>query len=96
MNLVDEEPFSKTKIGPDLFGGDFKDLHAADVKMKKEQLEEIKLQKVHQKARQDKNQFFRRKDGDGPSKGRGGSQNRPSQPASGRQGDGRKDPPKDN
>ena len=95
LNLADEKPFRDVKMGPDLFGGKFKELHAADVALKKERLEKDRLKKAQQQsasAKSSKKQPFRRNDGD---KG-GGSHQSNQSAADSRQskGGGSKDPPK--
>ncbi len=49
LNLTDPQPFKDSRMGPDLFGGRFKELHTADVALRKARLEEEKLRKTQQK-----------------------------------------------
>ena len=81
LNLADEQPFQDAKLGPDLFGGNFKDLHAADTALKKKRVEDEKLSKAQQRSTgpaKKSGQSFR-KDGDkgGGQSGKSASQSRP-------------------
>lgn len=91
LNLANPAPFKECKFGPDLFGGKFKELHAADVAARKQRVEEDKLRKAQGKSsvpRDKKKQSFRGNDG-GASTSRGQSHQAPAKQKSG--DDNRKD-----